>query len=104
MRAVGVALRRALTWLRSPAPPAPRPDSVVAVPLGGDPFQAELIAAACRAAGIHVELLVTEMGQHPASAGVQQQLLVSGADLEAVRSIVAKPDRTPPGDEPRPPG
>lgn len=36
-----------------------------------------------------MELLVSEMGQHPASAGVQQQLLVHRADLEAVRSVVA---------------
>jgi hypothetical protein len=64
-------------------------DSVVTVPVGGDPFQAELAAAACRAAGLQVELLVTDMGQHPAGAGVQQQLLVRSEDLAAVMSVLA---------------
>jgi hypothetical protein len=90
---VGAAMRRALTWLRSPTPTSPDPDAIVVVPLGGDAFRAETAAAACRAAGIRVELLVTEMGQHPASAGVQQQLLVRREDLDAVRAVLAA---TPP--------
>jgi hypothetical protein len=95
MGVVGGTLRRALQWLRSPAPRTLHPDAVVVVPLGGDAFRAEITAAACRAAGIRVELLVSEMGQHSASAGVQPQLLVRGSDLEAVRSILAAVSPSP---------
>ncbi|MCJ7725240.1 MAG: hypothetical protein MUP76_02460 [Acidimicrobiia bacterium] len=68
------------------------------VPIGGDRFEAQVIAEACRAAGMRVELLTSDAsGVHPHLGMAQgHRLLVSAADADRVRAIIAdqsKPHR-----------
>jgi hypothetical protein len=63
---------------------------VVSVPVGSDIFSAQVIAEACRAEGLRVELLTTEMAARPNTVGVQQQLLVRAEDVERVQEILRR--------------
>jgi hypothetical protein len=62
----------------------------VTIGLGTDQTRANLVAEACRARGLHVELLASEMGAHPGTAGVEQRLLVRSQDVDAVREVVGE--------------
>ena len=68
-------------------------ENLVYVPVGGDRFRAQMIAEACRAEGIRVELLTAdESGVDPVMGRLQGfRLLVTAADEGRVRAIV---DRT----------
>jgi hypothetical protein len=63
---------------------------IVSLPVGGDVFSAQVLAEACRAEGLKVELLTTEMGARPNAVGVEQQLLVRAEDVEKVRAIMRR--------------
>jgi hypothetical protein len=65
-------------------------EQIVTVPVGGDIFRAQVIAEACKAEGIKVQLLTSEMGARPTAIGVEQQLLVRAEDLEKVREILSR--------------
>lgn len=67
-------------------------DEFAYVPVGGDRFQAQIIAEACRARGIRVQLLTADdSGVDPHLGMVQgHRLLVAAGDLAAVRESVAK--------------
>jgi hypothetical protein len=67
-------------------------EEVVYVPVGGDRFEAQVIAEACRADGIRVELLTADDGGVDPYLGLVQghRLLVSASDLDRVRAIVAR--------------
>lgn len=64
----------------------------VYVPVGPDRFEAQMIVAACRNAGIRVELLTAdESGVDPVMGIVQgHRLLVSPDDVPRVRRILAR--------------
>jgi hypothetical protein len=63
---------------------------IVTVAVGSDAFRAQVIAEACRAEGLKVELLTSEMGARPTTVGVEQQLLVRAPDVEKVREILRR--------------
>lgn len=74
-------------------------DGIARVFLGYDLFTAEIVRAACEAAGYTVELVRNE---HPETGSFtalsESYLLVRDADLEAVQSIIAgetSPTTTP---------
>lgn len=60
--------------------------------VGSDRYRAHLIAEACRAEGIRVELLTSDAGgADPALSYLQDhRLLVYTGDLDRVRAIVAR--------------
>lgn len=64
--------------------------NLVYVPVGGDRFSAQMIAEACRAEGLRVELLTAdESGVDPIMGRIQGfRLLVAAADADRVRAIV----------------
>jgi Tfp pilus assembly protein PilN len=66
------------------------PDDIVVIRVGSDRFRAQLIAEACRAEGITVELLTgDDSGVDPFMAMIQQhRLLVAAGDADRVRAIV----------------
>jgi hypothetical protein len=66
----------------------PEKGAIVALPIGGDIFRAQVIAEACRAEGLNVQLLTTELGAHPSAVGPEQQLLVRSEDVDKVREIL----------------
>ena len=72
-------------------------DDLVYLPVGGDRFQAQVIAAACGVEGIRVELLTGDDGGMNPHLGVQQghRLLVSVDDAERVRAIVDRQSASP---------
>jgi hypothetical protein len=65
-------------------------DDIVVIRVGSDRFRAQLIAEACRAEGITVELLTgDDSGVDPFMAMIQQhRLLVAAPDADRVRAIV----------------
>jgi hypothetical protein len=75
-------------WLRRSPERTADTDELVTIGLGTDLTRANLVAEACRARGLHVELLASEMGAHPGTAGVEQRLLVRSHDVDAVREVV----------------
>lgn len=64
--------------------------SPVTVPLGSDRFRAQLIAEACRAEGIKVEVLFGDDSGFNPHLGLLQghRLLVAPADVERVEAII----------------
>lgn len=68
------------------------------VPVGMNRFRAQLIAEACRAADLKVELLISEswQGELPLC-----QLLVRSDDLEQVARVIARTDGPGGPDKPR---
>lgn len=66
--------------------------NLVYVPVGSDRFAAQVIAEACRSAGIRVELLTADQsGVFPALAMLQaHRLLVAEEDAPRVEAIVAQ--------------
>lgn len=85
-------MRRLLSWLRS-APSDPiGPGQLVTLSLGTDIYVANLVAEACHAEGLRVELLTSELGAHPHTPGAEQRMLVRSEDLDAVREVLAKQD------------
>jgi len=67
-------------------------ERLVYVPVGGDRFRAQMIAEACRAEGIRVELLTAdESGVDPVMGRLQGfRLLVAAADEGRVRAILRR--------------
>jgi len=67
-------------------------ENLVYVPVGGDRFRAQMIAEACRAEGIRVELLTAdESGVDPVMGRLQGfRLLVTAADEGRVRAIIGR--------------
>jgi hypothetical protein len=63
---------------------------VVALPIGGDIFRAQVIAAACAAEGLKVQLLTSEMAARPNTVGVEQQLLVRSEDVDTVQALIRR--------------
>ncbi len=81
-------------------------DDVTFVMLGTDRFKAQVIAEACRAAGLEVKLLMSDDSGYGAIQ--PHRLLVHSGDLERVQAIADQSDnprqphrtkkRKPPGD------
>jgi len=69
---------------------------LVQVPVGEDRFQAQILAVACRAAGIRVELLTGDAsGVDPILGIIQGHRLLMGADdVDRVRSILRRAGRS----------
>ena len=69
---------------------------LVQVPVGEDRFQAQILAEACRAAGIHVELITgDDSGVDPVLGIIQgHRLLVRADDVERVRAILRRGGRS----------
>jgi hypothetical protein len=67
-------------------------ENLVYVPVGGERFQAQLIAETCRAEGIRVELLTAdESGVDPVMGRLQGfRLLVAAADEGRVRALIGR--------------
>jgi len=67
-------------------------DRLVYVPVGVDRFRAQMVAAACRAEGLRVELLTADgSGVDPIMGRIQGfRLLVRSADLARVQAIVGR--------------
>ncbi|MBS1195749.1 MAG: hypothetical protein H6R33_469, partial [Actinobacteria bacterium] len=67
------------------------------VTVGGDRFEAQLIAEACRAAGIRVELLTADdSGVDPVLGIIQRhRLLVAAGEVDRVRAILERRGRAP---------
>jgi hypothetical protein len=67
-------------------------DDVVVIQIGSDRFRAQVIAEACRAEGITVELLTgDDSGVDPFMAIIQQhRLLVAAEDADRVRAVVER--------------
>lgn len=67
-------------------------DDLEYVPVGNDRYRAHLIAEACRAEGIRVELLLSDAnGVDPALSLIQDhRLLIRSADSKQVKAIVAR--------------
>lgn len=67
-------------------------ENLVYVPVGGDRFRSQMIAEACRADGLRVELLTAdESGVDPIMGRIQGfRLLVAAADVDRVRAIVGR--------------
>ena len=65
---------------------------LVYVPVGGDRFRAQLIAEACKAEGLRVELLTADdSGTDPVIGHIQgHRLLVAASDEGRVRAIVGR--------------
>lgn len=63
---------------------------LVYVPVGEDRFVAQVVAEACRAEGIHVELLTADnLGVDPIFGRIQgHRLLVAAADVDRVKAIL----------------
>lgn len=66
-------------------------DDLEYVPVGTDRWRAHLVAEACRAVGIPVQLLTSDAsGVDPALALMQShRLLVRRTDLDRVRTVIA---------------
>lgn len=71
---------------------APVAENLVCVPVGGDRFRSQMIAEACRADGLWVELSTAdESGVDPIMGRIQGfRLLVASADVDRVRAIVGR--------------
>jgi hypothetical protein len=69
---------------------------LVQVPVGEDRFQAQIVAEACRAAGIRVELLTGDASGVDPVLGIIQghRLLVRADDVERVRAILERSGRS----------
>jgi hypothetical protein len=67
-------------------------ESLVYVPVGNDRFRAQVIAEACRAEGIRVELLTADNSGVDPVMGIMQghRLLVAAADADRVRAIARR--------------
>jgi len=65
--------------------------------VSGDRFEAQVVAEACRAAGIRVELLTADdSGVDPVLGIIQRhRLLVAAEDLDRVRVILERRGRAP---------
>ena len=63
-------------------------DELTQVSVGADRFRAHVIAEACRAAGLEVELLMSD----DTHFFVEIRLLVRTADLERVAALIQKAD------------
>ncbi len=68
-------------------------DDLSYVPLGSDRFRAQLIAQACRSAGLDVKLLAADDSGYGAVQA--HRLLVLTDQLEKVMSVVEKSDTGP---------
>lgn len=70
---------------------------LVYLTVGGDRFEAQLIAEACRAAGIRVELLTADdSGVDPVLGIIQRhRLLVAAEEVGRVRAILERRGRAP---------
>jgi hypothetical protein len=68
----------------------------VQVPVGADRFQAQVLAEACRAAGIQVELITGDASGVDPVLGIIQghRLLVGAGDVERVRAILSRGGRS----------
>ncbi len=79
-------------------------DELQQVPLGRDRVQAQVIAEACRAAGLRVKLfLADDSGYGPVEA---HRLLVYSDELDKVMAVVEQSDTAPharPSRRPEPP-
>jgi len=69
---------------------------LVQVPVGEDRFHAQILAEACRAAGIRVELITGDASGVDPVLGIIQghRLLVRADDVERVRAILKRSGRT----------
>ena len=69
---------------------------LVQVRVGEDRFQAQILAEACRAAGIRVELVTGDASGVDPVLGIIQghHLLVRTDDVERVRAILTRSGRT----------
>jgi hypothetical protein len=67
-------------------------DEIVVIRVGSDRFRAQVIAEACRAEGITVELLTgDDSGVDPFMAVLQQhRLLVAAPDADRVRAVIER--------------
>ena len=67
-------------------------DNLVYVPVGGERLRAQMIAGACEAEGLRVELLTAdESGVDPVMGRIQGfRLLVAAADAERVRAVIRR--------------
>ena len=83
---------RLMRWLRSSADEEAGPGQLVTLTLGTEIHRARLVAEACAARGLRVELLTSEMGAHPHTPGVEQRMLVRSEDLDAVRDVLTDQD------------
>lgn len=65
---------------------------LVYVPVGGERLRAQMIAEACRAEGLQVELLTAdESGVDPIMGRIQGfRLLVAAGDLDRVKAIIRR--------------
>jgi hypothetical protein len=65
---------------------------LVYLPVGEDRFRAQVIAEACRAEGVRVELLTADAsGVDPVIARLQEfRLLVAAADVDRVQAILRR--------------
>lgn len=65
---------------------------LVYVPVGGERLRAQMIAEACRAEGLQVELLTAdESGVDPIMGRIQGfRLLVASGDLDRVKAIIRR--------------
>ena len=63
-------------------------DELVYVPLGGDRFEAQLIAEACRAEGYEVKLLLSDDSGYGALQS--HRLLVHSDDLAKIEALIEK--------------
>ena len=70
--------------------------NLVQVPVGEDRFQAQILAEACRAAGIRVELITGDASGVDPVLGIIQghRLLVGADDVERVRAILRRGGRS----------
>ena len=69
---------------------------LVQLPVGEDRFQAQILAEACRAAGIRVELITGDASGVDPVLGIIQghRLLVGADDVEQVRAILKRGGRS----------
>ena len=69
---------------------------LVPVPVGEDRFRAQILAEACRAAGIRVELITGDASGVDPVVGIIQghRLLVRADDVERVRAILRRGGRS----------
>ena len=67
-------------------------NGLVYVPVGGERLRAQMIAGACRAEGIRVELLTAdESGVDPVMGRIQGfRLLVAAGDADRVRAVIRR--------------
>ena len=68
------------------------PSKLVYVPVGEDRFEAQVIAEACRAAGIRVELITGDASGVDPILGIIQghRLLAAAGDVDSVRAILER--------------